>query len=608
MFGSAESALVFFQEKLFVTFDQIALFILFGIVFALLVWGRIRFDLVAFAALITGALLGLVPSNNIFSGFGHAAVIIIALVLIVSKGLMNSGAVELIANRLLSASRALSGHITLMSVVGAGLSGIINNVAALALLMPLDLEAAKKAGRSPGLSLMPLSFATILGGMITLIGTPPNIVIAEYRSDALGTPFSMFAFAPVGLSVAVCGIAFVALFGWRLLPPHFRDKPKDEGFAESLYSAELKVSKVSEENPVSVGDLYPVAEEKDVVIIGLIRNGRRIKGFARREPIKSGDFLVVEGDPKAIESFMGAAKLDFAGSERHKGGLGGSALSLAEAIAPDSARITGTSAFNLRLLYGHGVTLLGISREGRRIQKRVRHETIRPGDVLLLIGTQERLENAFSWLGVLPLEGRQTGMIQRNKAWLAIAGFILAIAAAVAGFAYLPVALAACVVLYAATGLVSGTEVYNAVEWKVIVLLGSLIPLGQAFENAGNAQLIADGIVAVTAGAPAWVTLAVLMVVTMTLSDFLNNVATCLIAAPISVQIASSLGVNPDPFLMAVAVAASCAFLTPIGHKNNTIIMGPGGYRFGDYWRIGLPLEILVLVVAIPAILIFWPL
>lgn len=592
----------------FVTFDQIALFVLFGIVFALLVWGRIRFDLVAFAALIVGAFLGLVPSGEIFNGFGHAAVIIIALVLIVSKGLMNSGAVELIANHLLSASRGLARHISLMSVVGAGLSGIVNNVAALALLMPLDLEAAKKAGRSPGLSLMPLSFATILGGMITLIGTPPNIVIAEYRSDALGRPFAMFDFAPVGLTVAVFGIAFVALFGWRFLPAHFREKPKDEGFADSLYSAELKISKISEEKPVAVGDLYPVAEEKDVVIIGLIRNGRRIKGFARREPIKSGDFLVVEGDPKAIESFMGAAKLDFAGSEQHKGGLGGASLSLAEAIAPDSARITGTSAFRLRLLYGHGVTLLGISREGRRIQKRVRHEIIRPGDVLLMIGTEERLENAFSWLGVLPLEGRRTDMIQRNKAWLAIAGFILAIAVAVAGFAYLPVALAACVVLYAATGLVSGSEVYNAVEWKVIVLLGSLIPLGQAFENAGNAQLIADGIVALTAGAPAWVTLTVLMIVTMTLSDFLNNVATCLIAAPISVQIAGSLGVNPDPFLMAVAVAASCAFLTPIGHKNNTIIMGPGGYRFGDYWRIGLPLEILVLAVAIPAILVFWPL
>ncbi|KZM49626.1 SLC13 family permease [Labrenzia sp. OB1] len=590
------------------TFDQIALFILFGIVFALLVWGRIRFDLVAFAALIAGAFLGLVPSDRIFSGFGHPAVVIIALVLIVSRGLMNSGAVELIAGRLLSASRGLSGHIGLMAVVGAALSGIINNVAALALLMPLDLEAAKKAGRSAGLSLMPLSFATILGGMITLIGTPPNIVIAQYRADALGTPFSMFDFAPVGLAVAVSGIAFVTLLGWRLLPKRFRATEKQADFAESLYVAELKVSTDSEEKSLTVGDLYPAADEKDVAIIGLIRNGRRIRGFARREPVKDGDFLMVEGDPKAIEGFMGAAKLGFAGSERHKGGLAGDALSLVEAIVPDNARVANSSALNMRLLNNHSVTLLGISRQGRRIQKRVRHEPIRPGDVLLMLGRPDRLEEACTWLGVLPLEGRQTGMIQRNKTWLAIAGFVAAITAAVAGIAYLPVALAACVVLYAATGLVSGSEVYNAVEWKVIVLLGSLIPLGEAFEQAGNAQLLADGIVAATAGAPAWITLAVLMAVTMTLSDFLNNVATCLIAAPISVQIATTLNVNPDSFLMGVAVAASCAFLTPIGHKNNTIIMGPGGYRFGDYWRIGLPLEILVLAVAIPAILIFWPL
>ncbi|MEM5585420.1 SLC13 family permease [Roseibium sp. AS2] len=590
------------------TFDQTALFLLFGVVFALLVWGRIRFDLVAFAALILGALLGLVPSGEVFSGFGHPAVIIIALVLIVSKGLMNSGAVELVAARLLSASRGLAQHIGLMAVVGAGLSGIINNVAALALLMPLDLESARKAGRAAGLSLMPLSFATILGGMITLIGTPPNIVIAQYRSDALGAPFSMFDFAPVGLAVAISGIAFVALIGWRLLPRHFRDKPKEEGFAESLYSAELKVGQIAEGKALTVGDLYPVADDKDVAIIGLIRNGRRMRGFARREPIRSGDFLFVEGDPKAIEAFMGAAKLEFAGSERHKGGLNGSALSLVEAIVPDHARIVGRSTFDLRLLNRHSVTLLGISRQGRRIQKRVRHEAIRPGDVLLLLGAPERLENASQWLGVLPLEGRQTGMIQRNKAWLAIAGFALAITAAVAGIAYLPVALAACVIFYAASGLVTGAEVYQSVEWKVIVLLGSLIPLGQAFEQAGNAQLIADGILTITAGAPAWVTLTVLMIVTMTLSDFLNNVATCLIAAPISVQIANTLEANPDPFLMGVAVAASCAFLTPIGHKNNTIIMGPGGYRFGDYWRMGLPLEILVLAVAIPAILIFWPL
>lgn len=590
------------------TTEQAVLFGLFGVVFALLIWGKIRYDLVAFAALIVATILGLVPADSVFSGFGHPAVIIIALVLVVSRGLMNSGAVELAAGRLLSTSRSMSAHIGIMSVVGAGLSAIINNVAALALLMPLDLEAAKKAGRAAGLTLMPLSFATILGGMITLIGTPPNIVVAQYRQDALGEPFSMFDFTPVGLAVAVVGILFVTLVGWRLLPARVTETPPDEDPEESLYVAELKIGDSVKDTGTTVGDLHPLADEKDVNILGLIRNGRRLRGFAWREPVSPGDFLVVEGDPKAIEAFMGAAKLEFAGSEKHKGGLTGGSLSLKEAIVPEGAQIAGHSAFDLSLLHGHGVTLLGVSRQGRHVHKRVRHLMIEPGDVLLLLGSSERLSAAINWLGVFPLEGRNTGVIQRNKALLAILAFALAIAVAVSGLVYLPVALAACAIVYVMAGLISGSEVYEAVEWKVIVLLGSLIPLGQAFEASGSAQLIASSIVSLTDGYPAWVTLLVLMAVTMTLSDFLNNVATCLIAAPIGVQIAQALGVNPDPFLMAVAVAGSCAFLTPIGHKNNTIIMGPGGYRFGDYWRVGLPLEILVLVIAVPAILIFWPL
>ncbi|MEP0232595.1 SLC13 family permease [Roseibium sp.] len=590
------------------TFDQIALFTLFGLLFTLLIWGRIRYDLLAFSALVIATVLGLVPTDSVFSGFGHPAVVIIALVLIVSRGLMNSGAVELVAGYLLSSSAGLSRHIGVMSVIGAGLSAIINNVAALALLMPLDIEAARKAGRAVGLSLMPLSFATILGGMITLIGTPPNIVVAQYRQDALGDPFSMFSFAPVGLTVAVTGVLFVTLIGWRLLPSRIAQMPEDDDPASSLYIAELRVGEMAKDSEVTVNDLYPMADEKDINILGLIRHGRRLRGFARREKIMPGDFLIVEGEPKGIEAFMGAAKLDFAGSEKHKPGITGGSLSLREAIVPDNARIAHESAFNLSLLHRHGVTLLGLSRQGRRVHARVRHQKVEPGDVLLLLGSSERLEAAINWLGVLPLEGKRTDVVQRNKAALAIGAFALAIAAAVSGLVYLPVALAACVIVYGVAGLISGTEVYEAVEWKVIVLLGSLIPLGQAFEASGSAQLIASSIVVLTEGYPVWVALAVLMAVTMTLSDFLNNVATCLIAAPIGLQIARALEVSPDPFLMGVAVAGSCAFLTPIGHKNNTIIMGPGGYRFGDYWRMGLPLEVLVLLVSVPAILIFWPL
>ena len=590
------------------TSDQIFLFTLFGSVFALLIWGRIRYDLVAFAALVIAAASGFVTPAEAFSGFGHPAVVIIALVLIVSRGLLNSGAVEMIAGVVLSSNRPLPVHIGIMSVIGAALSAVINNVAALALLMSLDMEAAEKAKRAASLSLMPLSFATILGGMITLIGTPPNIVIAQYRERALGESYSMFDFAPVGLCVAIAGIIFVALIGWRLIPKHERDVRILSSDDTENFVAEVAVPEGSSSLGLRVTDLSPLAKEHDISVLGLVRRGRRLPGFARYEEIRKGDHIVVEGDPKSIEVFLGAAGFSFIGEEKHKVGLTSPSLALIEAIVPDSSRITGRCSYDLRLLARHGITLLGVSRQGKRFRDRVRKLIIKPGDVLLLLGPQERLEEVINWLGVLPLADRQHAVIQRKKAALAIGIFLGAIALSVSGLLYLPIALASCVIAFAVLGIVSGREIYESVEWKVIVLLASLIPLGIALENSGGTQLIAQLIVSQTEGWPHWAILAVLVMVTMTLSDFLNNVATALIAAPIGLDIANAIGVAPDPFLMGVAVAASCAFLTPIGHKNNTIIMGPGGYRFGDYWRMGLPLEILVVAISVPAILYFWPL
>jgi di/tricarboxylate transporter len=584
------------------------IFILLGLVFALLVWGRIRYDLIAFGALIIAAALGLVPTEDVFSGFGHSAVAIIALVLIVSRGLSSSGAVELIASKLIDPDRPLPLHIAVVAALAAGLSAIINNVAALALLMPLDLEAARKAKRAAGQTLMPLSFATILGGMITLIGTPPNIVISAYRQGVLGEPFGMFDFAPVGLVVAVAGIAFVSLFGWRLLPKRTSLLDTEKAVANGRYVAELRIGEQTIKEGMVVEDLYPKANDADVHILGLVRRGKRIRGLARREEVRAGDFLVVEGEPKSIEAFMGQAGLDFAGSEKHEGGVVAPGLTLTEAIVPDGARIEGRTSRSVQLLQRHSVTLLGVARSGQSFQDRVRLLPIRAGDVLLLLGPPDRVAEATEWLGVLPLEGRQTEVVQRSKAGLSIGVFMLAIALAVFGFVPLSVALGGAVIAYVAFGLVSGREVYASVEWKVIVLLASLIPLAEAFEHFGGAELIANQIVTLTDGYPAWVSLVALMIVTMTLSDFLNNVATTLIAAPISMSIAAATGTNPDTYLMTVAVAASCAFLTPIGHKNNTIIMGPGGYRFGDYWRIGLPLEVIVVCVAVPTILFVWPL
>ncbi|MBN7763969.1 SLC13 family permease [Nitratireductor aquimarinus] len=588
------------------TYEQIFLFCLLGVVFAFLVWGRIRYDLVAFAALIIAVAAGVVDAHDAFIGFGHEAVVIIALVLIVSRAMMNAGAVELIARFVLSSGRSLSTHIGFMSVIGAGLSAVINNVAALVMLMTLDIEAAKKAKRPVSRSLMSLSFATILGGMITLIGTPPNIVIAEFRGRALGESFSMFDFSPVGLVCAVVGIAFVTLVGWRLIPETGQAVAGDDGEA-GLFVVEAGVKEKSKFIDGPVSDLYPLADEHDVTVLGLVRRGKRLPGFSAGEELRKSDQLILEGDPKSIEAFIGAAELDTPGSEEH-GGIRGKSLVLVEAIVPDNARMVGRTALDLRLLYRRGVTLLGVSRQGRRFRERVRKLPIRAGDVVLLLGPESRVADAADWLGVLPLAEKSHNVIQRGKALFAVAVFAIAVAISVMGFVPLAIALAGAVAIYALFNVVGAREVYESVEWPVIVLLASLIPLGLALEESGGTKLIADSILSLTGSLPAWAILAILMVVTMTLSDFLNNVATALIAAPVGLSVAQGLNVSPDPFLMGVAVAASCAFLTPIGHKNNTIIMGPGGYRFGDYWRMGLPLEILIIAVSVPAILFFWPL
>ncbi|MBZ0165022.1 MAG: SLC13 family permease [Notoacmeibacter sp.] len=588
------------------TYEQIFLFSLLVVVFAFLIWGRIRYDLVAFAALTIAVIAGVVPAHDAFVGFGHEAVVIIALVLIVSRAMMNSGAVELIARFVLSSGRSLSAHIGTMAVVGAALSAIINNVAALVMLMNLDIEAAQKDKRPVSRSLMPLSFATILGGMVTLIGTPPNIVVAQFRDRALGEPYSMFDFSPVGISVAAVGIAYVTLFGWRLIPEKGRAAVIGAGGEAELFLVEAGVREKSKAIGKPVNALYPLADEHDVAILGLVRRGKRLPGFAAGEEIRKSDHLVIEGDPKSIEAFIGAADLGTPGAEEH-GGIRGKSLVLVEAIVPEGARMVGRTANGLRLLYRRGVTLLGVSRQGRRFRERVRKLAIRPGDVVLLLGPESRVSDAAEWLGVLPLAEKSHAVLQRGKAVFTIGVFAIAVAASVMGLVPLAVALAVTVAAYALFNVVGPREIYESVEWPVIVLLASLIPLGLALEDSGGTGLIAESILSLTGELPVWGILALLMIVTMTLSDFLNNVATALIAAPVGLSIAQGLGVSPDPFLMGVAVAASCAFLTPIGHKNNTIIMGPGGYAFGDYWRMGLPLEILVLAVSIPMILLIWP-
>ena len=526
--------------------DQILVFSILFCVFGLLIWGRWRYDLVAFGALVAALIVGVVPNDLAFSGFGHPATIIIALVLVVSRALSTSGAIELLTRHVVDASRSISAHIGIMATLSAGLSAVMNNVGALALLMPVDLQAAAKAKRSPAISLMPLSFASILGGLVTLIGTPPNIIIASFREKALGESYSMFDFTPVGGACAVAGILFVTLIGWRLIPASATEHNAASELADiEGYIAEVKVSEKSSAIGQRVRDLDPQAEENDVAILGLVRRGKRLPGFARNEEIAKGDILVIDAVPEAIEQFVGAVGLEYAGSEKHGGALG-TTLAITEVVVPEEARIVGRSALSLKLLYRKGVTLLGVSRRGKRFTDRVRRLEIQKGDILLLLGPEERLSDVVSWLGCLPLADRGIQVTQRDKAWLAVGLFAAAIALASFGILYLPVALAACTVMMVLLNIIPLRQIYETIEWPVIVLIGSLIPIGAALESTGGTALIADGIVALAQGYPPSVVLALLVIVTMTLSDVLNNTATTVIAAPIAIDMANKLGVNPD--------------------------------------------------------------
>ncbi|WP_119421766.1 SLC13 family permease [Desertibaculum subflavum] len=598
------------------TIAQAELFALFAGILGMLLWGRFRHDLVAASGLFLAVLLGLVPEGNAFSGFSNPAVIIVALVLIASRAFENSGALGLMTGLLLREGRSAPLHISIIGGIGAGLSMVINNVAALALLMPLDLQAARKAGRAPGSTLMPLAFATILGGMVTLIGTPPNIIASAVRQEQLGRPYQMFDFAPVGLAVAIAGIAFVALAGWRLVPG--REDRAAAAVRESSFKAELLVPEGSRAIGQSVAEIEEDAEKSDLLIIGLIRGRERHYAAARRMIVAADDIVLVEGSTDAIGAFIKSLGLQDAPQEEDAPAEAAAdeaedkakkfEPNIVEAVVRADSRLAGRSARELALRSRFGITLLGIGHSDIFVRDVVQSRPIAAGDTLLMAGAGASRQPTLDLLGLIPIG---TVSVAAPTAWkiaVTVGLFAAAIAAAGLGLVSFTVAIGIAVAGYAAFGLISGREFYQQVEWPVVVMLACLLPIGTAFERLGGTALIADAILELTRGQSAVVALVLLMVVVMTLSDVLNNVATMVIAGPLAVQLAQKLGVNPDTFLMGTAIATSCAFLTPIGHKNNTLIMGPGGFRFADYWPLGLPLEIVVLAVGVPTLLVVWPL
>lgn len=587
--------------------EQITIFAILGAALLLFAWGRWSIDVVAMMALFACVLSGLVDPAEAFGGFGHTAVITVIAVLAIGRALANSGLIDLIASHLAEIAHQPFTQLAALCAVIVILSAFMNNVGALALLMPVAISMARKFDYSPARLLMPLSFASILGGLTTLIGTPPNIIISNYRRELGGSAFGMFDFTPVGLTLALLGTAFIVLIGWRLIPHHRRTRPATEELFEiSDYVTEVRVTEDSDLVAKTVAELEDAGKGR-LTVLGLIREDRWVIGRIRLERLQPNDILLVRGPSSVLEELVEAASLELVAREKLEEDLREKDLSVMEAVLMPRSRAEGRTPASLHLRTLYGVTVLAVARQGRSLKQRLRNVHLRAGDVLLLQGEKEALPETLVMLGCMPLAGRGPSF-QARRTLLPLAIFGMAVTALVAGLLPAAIAFMGAVGLMVLSGLLPVREVYDSIDWPVVVLLAAMIPVGGALETTGATQLIAGKIAELAGGVSPLIVIGLLIVVTMTLSDVMNNAATAVVMAPIAAGIAQQLGVSPDPFLMAVAVGASSAFLTPIGHQNNTLVMGPGGYRFGDFWRLGLPLEILLVAAAAPLIAWVWPL
>jgi di/tricarboxylate transporter len=585
------------------TWEQGTILAVLGCTLATFVWDRWRYDVVALASLMVCVVLGLVDPEAAFTGFSNPAVITVAAVLVISRALARSGAIDALAGRLIGASGARFAHLAAFTVLGALLSGFMNNVGALALLMPVALSTARRHRYSPGLLLMPLSFATLLGGMTTLIGTPPNLLVSAFRAEATGQRFVLFDFAPTGLAISAAGIAYLLLVGWRLLPADRAPPRQEPAFEIGDYVTEARVMPASALVGHEVGRF---ATSSGVEVLGVVRTGRRVFGRLRVLVMQVDDILLLQADTATLERIVEENGLELVERSRGEPRPDGAELSLMEAVVLPNAVIQGSSPLSLDLRRRYGVHLVAAARQGRRFEGRLRDASLAAGDVLLMEGEPDRLRGAIAELGCLPLADRKLALEPRRIA-LPIGLFAAGIALAASGLLPAAAAFVGVTVAMVLAGVIRPAQVYESIDWPVIVLLGAMIPLGDALQETGAAQLIAGSILMLSGEVGPLVMLGLVLLMTMAITPVLNNAATVVIMAPIAISIAQRMGLVPDAFLMAVAIGASCDFLTPFGHHNNTIVMGPGGYRFGDFLRVGLGLELVVLFIALLVIPAVWP-
>ncbi len=584
--------------------DQWLSLLIIALMMGAFVWGRYRYDVVAAGSLLAAVLVGIVPAKKAFSGFADDIVIIVGSALIVSAAISRSGIMDIALRRLSPERRGPRTQLIILVVIVAILSAFIKNIGALAIMIPVAIHMARKSRVSPSMFLMPMAFASLLGGLMTQIGTSPNIIVSRVREEITGQPFTMFDYTPVGASLAVVGLLFLATC-YRLLPERVREETSlDEAVKIKNYTTEARVTAPS----VAVGQSISWLQKPaggDAMVTGIIT-----EGGARRKPLpdmmlKDGDLLIIEGEQAALDRIVSEGKLRL--SNRTPETSNGELLNTVEAIVGEHSRLIGLSAKDVALFENTGLNLLAVSRRDKRFTERLGEIKIRNGDVVVLQGDLQRLPDLLSEWGCLPLVERNVKLGSARNGLVPV--LILVATMGATAFGGVPVAIAffAAAFLMVVTGSVLLRDVYSHLDAPILIMLAALIPISDALKTTGTTDVIADLLSRTAEMLPPYGALALILVAAMAVTPFLNNAATVLVMAPIAATFAEKLGFQPDAFLMAVAIGAGCDFLTPIGHQCNTLVMGPGGYRFGDYARLGLPLSIIVLLVSVPMLLLAWP-
>lgn len=596
-----------FNSRIIENLDLVLVMLVLIGVLILFAWNKWRYDIVALIALMFLTLAGIIDPDEAFMGFAHPAVITVAAVLVVTRGLIHSGLIDVIIKMMTKAGENYIVQLSVLLVTVAVLSAFMNNIGAMALLLPIAVKMARKAERSPALYLMPLAFGSLLGGLITLIGTPPNIIIAMARAESGAQPFGMFDFAPVGIITTVVGLLFILLLGWRLIPKRENSEAGQMIAHIKDYITELKVPKGSALVGRPVKDIAKMTDS-EVVIMELIRRRESYKAPSAFKVIKTSDILVVKGCTENIKTLIDDLGLELTEKKEFDDRLTSEdEVEMAEVVVKQNSLMKGKTVQELKLHDREGLNLLAISREGRDIQGRLDSTRIREGDMLLVRGPKETISSSITNLGLVPLASGDLNLGRPRRIYLALAIFSVGILAAAFNVLPIAVAIMAVAVVMLMTGLIPVKDLYTSIDWPIIILLGAMIPVGMAFDQVGGTTLVANLILGSGPMMTPHLTVLVIMVVSMVLSNILNNAAVAVVMAPLAIEIANKMSVSADPMLMAVAIGASCAFMTPIGHQSNALVMGPGGYRFTDYWPMGLPLQILVMIVALPSIFMIWP-